>query len=39
MDPQAQLAWALSVALHDLALAARVGVMPWANATIPMLQS
>jgi nickel-dependent lactate racemase len=39
MDPQAQLAWALAVALRDLAPAARVGVMPWANATIPMLRS
>jgi hypothetical protein len=39
MDPQVQLERALSVALRDLALAARVGVMPWANATIPMLQS
>jgi nickel-dependent lactate racemase len=35
MDPQDQLAQAVSVALRDLAPAARVGVMPWANATIP----
>jgi nickel-dependent lactate racemase len=39
MDPQVQLERALSVALRDLALAARVGVMPWANATIPVLGS
>jgi nickel-dependent lactate racemase len=37
MDPQAQLERALSLALRDLAPAARVGVMPVANATIPML--
>jgi nickel-dependent lactate racemase len=39
MDPQAQLERAVSLALRELAPAARVGVMPWANATIPILES
>ena len=39
MHPQAQLASAMSVTLGDLAPAARVGVMPWANTTIPALES
>jgi nickel-dependent lactate racemase len=35
MAPQAQLAQALTDALGDLPAGARIGVMPWANATIP----
>jgi len=35
MDGQAQLDLALARALADLPAGARVGVMPWANATIP----
>lgn len=35
--PQAQLDRALSMALADLPAGARIGVMPWANATIPAL--
>jgi nickel-dependent lactate racemase len=37
MAAQAQLDTALAVALADLPPNARVGVMPWANATIPAL--
>jgi nickel-dependent lactate racemase len=36
-SPQEQLAQAVAAALADLPGAARVGVMPWANATIPLL--
>jgi lactate racemase len=39
MAPQAQLDWALSFALCGVVPADRIGVMPWANATIPALQS
>jgi hypothetical protein len=38
-DPQAQLEAALAAALGGLPVGARIGVMPWANATIPALQS
>lgn len=34
MPPQEQLARAVSVALTDLPADGRIGVMPWANATI-----
>lgn len=37
MPPQAQLTQAVAWALADLPSAAHIGVMPWANATIPLL--
>ncbi len=37
LAPQAQLDAALAQALADLSADARIGVMPWANATIPVL--
>ena len=39
MSPQDQLARAVAAALGDLRPGSRVGIMPWANATIPMLRS
>jgi nickel-dependent lactate racemase len=37
LTPFATLDAALATALKDLALTARIGIMPWANATIPTL--
>ena len=37
LTPYASLEAALEVALHGLAPSARIGIMPWANATIPTL--
>ncbi len=39
LTPASNLDEALSLALDRLALGARIGVMPWANTTIPVLQN
>ncbi len=38
IEPGAQLEDALAAALADLPAGARIGVMPWANSTIPSLR-
>jgi len=37
VPPQAQLTQAVAAALTELPATAHIGVMPWANATIPLL--
>lgn len=38
LDPYATMAAALAASLQDLAPDARIGIMPWANSTIPVVR-